>query len=123
MGALNKLEEVPELLEKFFEGAPEIGIRFDDMGKYAMVETFNEKFHVLDPGRYIGRAREGALIPYPFDKADDAENRRQLSLYLEGLKRLRPKKPEPRSGGSTLEPFLESDEVKVAADELETEKA
>jgi len=120
-GAVKKLMDVPELREKYFNGEPDYGVRFDDMGKYSIISTINEDYHLLDPGRYIGGARERLLIPYPFDPANDAENRRQRNSYLESLKKVRPKRPEPRSDQPTLAAFIEDDEIESA--DLQTEEA
>ena len=119
--AFQKLIGVPELCEKYFEGKIECGVRIDDIGSYSLLTTFNEAYHWCDPGRYIGGAREAALIPYPFNPADDAENRQHRNSYLEGLKRVRPKKAELRDDQPTLAAFLVDDEVESA--DLETQDA
>ena len=77
MGAVERLNSVPELAEKHFAESPWVNPKFGDKSQKEAdtIPVANTNFHAFDPGRYIRGAREASLIPYAFDPDDMAKTR------------------------------------------------
>lgn len=106
--AYRRLKNVPELVEKYFDGRLKFEYGYPDHeSKGGKIEPQNEQFDKLDPGRYLGGARERALIPYKFDPANHEANRKAALEYLHRFDKPPVEEREPVKNPATVEPFIE----------------
>jgi hypothetical protein len=71
-----------------------------DRGELTVV---NPDFHPLDPGRYIGNAKQGALLAYEVPGPTVAECRDQIGEFVHATCKIRPEASHP---DASLERFL-----------------
>jgi hypothetical protein len=116
MNAKNLLAKFPALSEKYFTKTPAVHARPPDhFGKGGEITVQNETFDVLDPGRFIGGAKEGTLIPFPFTPGDKTANTAAANAYLEALKRPPKEECEPNPDPANLGAFIDSSETLESA--------
>uniref|UniRef100_UPI00378492B8 hypothetical protein n=1 Tax=Sphingomonas daechungensis TaxID=1176646 RepID=UPI00378492B8 len=118
--AIDSLKEIPELRAKYFEGETGFSAEVDSLKKIYRLKVQNPDFHVLDPGRYIKGAKEGALVPYEFDRslAFNYDERQRDFPGLIGYLNSVPRRRKQESPSSTA-----GDVTKLAGEPANAEEA
>ena len=80
--AVKVLEKQDCVARRLFEG-PAGSNLYTDAREFHSLDVIHPEYDLIDPGRYIRNAREGALIPYEAGQPGSAERAAAIAAYVQ----------------------------------------